>query len=109
MRSRPVRELYVAVKMLARTRSVLLDRALISLPLVPAAAFAVHQLRYWLAFGGGAGVQLQQQGHAYMHSLVPWIVLALALALGTFLRLIARALGGIARPHGAASPLAPCG
>jgi hypothetical protein len=61
---------------------------------MPAAAFAVHQLRYWLAFGGHAGAQLQAQGHSYLHSLVPWIVLLIALAAGVFLRALGRAFGG---------------
>jgi hypothetical protein len=62
--------------------------------MVPVAALAVHQLRYWWAFGGSAGAQLQAQGHAYLHSLVPWIVLLAAVAVGTFLSAIGRALGG---------------
>jgi hypothetical protein len=62
--------------------------------LMPAGAFAVHQLRYWLAFHGVAGVELQRQGHAYLHSVVPWIVLSLALAAGAFVRSVGRALGG---------------
>jgi hypothetical protein len=61
---------------------------------LPAAAFAVHQLRYLLAFGGTSGVELQRQGHAYLHSLVPWIVLLLALALGGFLSALGRAMSG---------------
>jgi hypothetical protein len=69
-------------------------RRVAPLALMPAAAFAVHQLRYWLAFGGHAGAQLQAQGHAYVHSLVPWIVLLLALAAGAFLRTLGRAFGG---------------
>jgi hypothetical protein len=62
--------------------------------LLPAAAFSVHQLRYWLAFHGAAGAELQRQGHAYLHSLVPWIVLLLALAAGLFLGALGRALAG---------------
>ncbi len=62
--------------------------------LMPAAAFAVHQLRYWLAFGGHAGAALQAQGHSYLHSVVPWIVLLLAVAIGVCLRALGRALGG---------------
>lgn len=62
--------------------------------LVPAAAFAVHQLRFWLAFGGHAGAVLQAQGHSYLHSLVPWVVLFAAVAVGEFLRRLGRALGG---------------
>lgn len=62
--------------------------------LMPAAAFAVHQLRYWLAFGGHAGVMLRAQGHTYLHSAVPWIVLLIAVAIGLFLGALGRALGG---------------
>lgn len=74
-------------------RGTLMRRSL-ALALMPAAAFAVHQLRYGLAFGGHAGAQLQAQGHAYLHSLVPWIVLPIAIAVGGFLRALGRALGG---------------
>jgi hypothetical protein len=62
--------------------------------LVPAGALAVHQLRYWLAFGSNATVELRAQGHSYLHSLVPWIVLLLAISAGVFLRLLGRALAG---------------
>jgi hypothetical protein len=59
---------------------------------VPAAAFAVHQLRYLLTYGSAADAQLQQQGHSYLHSLVPWVVLLLALAIGTFVSGLGRAM-----------------
>ncbi|HEY1593449.1 MAG TPA: hypothetical protein VGF81_16745 [Solirubrobacteraceae bacterium] len=62
--------------------------------LMPAAAFAVHQLRYWLAYGGRAGAVLERQGHAYLHSLAPWLVLLLAIAAGLFLRALGRAFRG---------------
>jgi hypothetical protein len=62
--------------------------------LVPAGALAVHQLRYMLAFGVSAGGVLARQGHSYLHSVVPWIVLALGIALGAFLWSIGRAMGG---------------
>jgi hypothetical protein len=71
-----------------------LVRRLAPLALMPAAALAVHQLRYWLAFGGQAGVELQRQGHSYLHSLVPWIVLLLAVAAGVFLRTVGQAFRG---------------
>jgi hypothetical protein len=74
-------------------RGVVLRR-LVPLALMPAAAFAVHQLRYWLAFHGAAGIELQRQGHAYLHSLVPWLIILIAVALGGFLRALGRALGG---------------
>ena len=62
--------------------------------LVPAGALAVHQLRFLLAFGGDAGVELARQGHSYLHSLVPWVVLLIGLAVGAFLWALGRAMGG---------------
>jgi hypothetical protein len=61
---------------------------------VPLAAFAVHQLRYLLAFGAGASAELQRQGHSYLHSVVPWLVLAIGLSAGVFLSSLGRALSG---------------
>jgi hypothetical protein len=61
---------------------------------VPAAALAVHQLRYWLAFGDTATAELQRQGHSYLHSAVPWIALVLALGAGGFLSALGRAMAG---------------
>jgi hypothetical protein len=75
------------------TRSALTRRLALA-ALMPAAAFAVHQLRFLLAFGGSAGHELQRQGHAYLHSLVPWIALLIALVAGGFLRALGRALAG---------------
>lgn len=57
--------------------------------LLPAGAFVVHQLRYSLAYGPQAGTQLSNQGHAYLGSLVPWLVLATAGAFGAKLARIA--------------------
>jgi hypothetical protein len=62
--------------------------------LMPAGAFAVHQLRYWLAFGSHAGVVMAREGHSYLHSVVPWIVLLIGLSFGAFLLALGRALGG---------------
>jgi hypothetical protein len=59
--------------------------------LLPPAAFAVHQLRYALAYGAGAGAELERTGHSYLHSMVPWLSLLLALAAGGFLRALGRA------------------
>jgi hypothetical protein len=61
---------------------------------VPIAAFAVHQLRYLLAFGTGASAELQRQGHSYLHSVAPWLVLGLGLAAGALLSSLGRALSG---------------
>jgi hypothetical protein len=62
--------------------------------LLPAAAFAVHQLRYMLAFGVGAGAELSRSGHSYLHSVAPWLILLLALTVGAFLRAAGRAFAG---------------
>jgi hypothetical protein len=69
-------------------------RGLARTAVVPAAAIAVHQLRYLLAFGPTAGVELQRQGHSYLHSVAPWIAVALAWAVGAFLSAMGRALDG---------------
>jgi len=69
-------------------------RGLARAAVVPAAAIAVHQLRYWLAFGSSAGIELQRQGHSYLHSLAPWIMVALAWAAGAFLSAVGRAMNG---------------
>jgi hypothetical protein len=62
--------------------------------LLPVAAFAVHQLRYALAFGWHDGAQLQATGHSYLHSVAPWLALALGLVAGAFLRAVGRAMSG---------------
>jgi hypothetical protein len=59
--------------------------------LLPPAAFAVHQLRYMLAFGPRAGLELARTGHSYMHSLVPWLIALVALTIGGFLNALGRA------------------
>jgi hypothetical protein len=61
--------------------------------LFPAAAFAVHQLRYELAYGSRAGAALSAQGHGYLTSLGPFVAVLVALALGSFLTRLARAGG----------------
>jgi hypothetical protein len=70
------------------------SRGLARAAVLPAAAFAVHQLRYLLAYGGAASVELARQGHSYLHSLVPWIVLVLGLAAGAFVSALGRAMTG---------------
>jgi hypothetical protein len=67
--------------------------------LFPAAAFAVHQLRYELVYGDRTGQALTAQGHGYLNSLAPWAVLLVALGLGSFLARVARVAGG--RPDAA--------
>ena len=59
--------------------------------LLPAGALAVHQLRYTLAYGSQASNELAVQGHAYLGSLVPWIVALIAAGLGCFVARLARA------------------
>ena len=62
--------------------------------LLPVAAFAVHQLRYLLAFGGHMDAVLRTTGHAYLNSAVPWLILLIALVVGGFLRSLGCALAG---------------
>jgi hypothetical protein len=71
-----------------------LVRGLTQAASLPPAAFAVHELRYLLAFGGGAGAELQRTGHSYLHSVVPWLMLVIALLVGGFLRALGRAFSG---------------
>ena len=71
-----------------------LMRSLLRAALVPAAALLVHELRFVLAFGSGAGAELARHGHSYLHSLVPWIVLLIGIAVGGFLWALGRALRG---------------
>lgn len=80
--------------MIARADRWRMARCLARAALVPAAALAVHQLRFMLAFGPHAGVQLARQGHAYLHSLVPWIVLLICVSAGIFLAGVGRAMKG---------------
>jgi hypothetical protein len=81
-----------AIMMRADRRSVI--RGLGPIGLLPPAALGVHELRYVLAYGSNAGVELQRQGHSYLHSVVPWIVLVGALVVGAFLRALGRAFSG---------------
>jgi len=71
-----------------------LNRGVARVALLPPAAFAVHQLRYVLAFGTNAGLELQRQGHSYLHSFVPWIIVLIALVAGGFLRSLGKAFAG---------------
>jgi hypothetical protein len=80
--------------MALRGKGGVLLRRLALLGLMPIASLAVHQLRYWLAFGSKAGVELQIQGHSYLHSAAPWVVVPLAVVVGIFLSALGRALGG---------------
>src|SRR5579864_4593153 len=72
-------------------RSVLSGRGFM---LFPAAAFAVHQLRYELGYGARSSAALNAQGHGYLTSLAPWVAVLVALAFGSFLARLARAGGG---------------
>jgi hypothetical protein len=80
--------------MIVRADRRWLVRSLLRAALVPAAALLVHQLRFVLAFGSGASAELARQGHSYLHSLVPWIVLLIGVTVGGFLWALGRALQG---------------
>ena len=59
--------------------------------LLPAGALVVHQLRYRIAYGSHASAQLAAQGHSYLDSFAPWLVLLLCLATGGFVARVAQA------------------
>jgi hypothetical protein len=77
-----------------RARGISAGRTAAQIALLPLGAFAVHQLRYLLAFGGHASAVLAQTGHSYLSSLAPWAILPLALLAGGFLRSLGRAAAG---------------
>jgi hypothetical protein len=56
---------YLPDRMPVRHQPGVAIRRLAPAALMPAGAFAVHQLQYWLAYSTHAGVALQQQGHSY--------------------------------------------
>jgi hypothetical protein len=59
--------------------------------LMPAAALVVHQARYMLGYGVRANTELAAQGHSYLHSLVPWTILALGVGASLYVRRLAHA------------------
>src|SRR5690348_6135989 len=69
-------------------------RGFVRAALMPAAALLVHQLRFMLAYSGHAQLVLVRQGHAYLHSLAPWIVALVAAAVGGFVWSLGRAMAG---------------
>jgi hypothetical protein len=62
--------------------------------LFPAAAYAVHQLRFELGYGSASNAALAAQGHGYLDSLAPWVGILLALGFGSFLVRLVRASAG---------------
>jgi hypothetical protein len=81
----------VTLAFVDRTPFRAISRGRTPLLLVPAAALLVHQLRFTLGYGTRAGAELSAQGHSYLHSLVPWIVLAVGVSASRFLRDVAEA------------------
>jgi hypothetical protein len=66
---------------------------------MPPAAFAVHQLRYELAYGSEASVVLRATGHSYLHSVVPWLVALVGIAAGSLLTRVGRAFATRTSPR----------
>lgn len=52
--------------------------------LLPAAALLVHQLRYSLTYGAQASNQLADTGHAYLGTVVPWLVMLSSVGVAVF-------------------------
>jgi hypothetical protein len=70
-----------------------------SVALLLAGAYALHSLRYLVAFGEGAGHALRGQGHAYLDVAPAALTLLLAAALGELLARIARGGGTTSEPE----------
>lgn len=62
------------------------------------AAWAVHQLRYALAFGSGQGDALRRSGHGYLEVAGPLIGLLLLLAAAQLVQAVARRRADDGRP-----------
>jgi hypothetical protein len=58
---------------------------------MPVCALAVHQLRYYLAFGAQSSARLARDGHAYLGLAEPLVLFVTALAAGAFVGRLARA------------------
>jgi hypothetical protein len=52
---------------------------------MPISALAVHQLRYYVAFGSRAPEHLARDGHAYLSTIEPFVLLCVALAIGALI------------------------
>jgi hypothetical protein len=66
--------------------------------LLGAGSIIVHELRYVLAYGDGAGAALAEQGHSYLPFVEALVALLAGLALVRFGLSLARAVGGVAPP-----------
>lgn len=66
--------------------------ALMAVAVLPAAALAVHELRYRLAFGDDTGSVLAEHGHGYLGVLSPLVVLLCAAGCARLLLNVARGL-----------------
>jgi len=75
--------------------------------LMPLAVLAVHQGRYFLAFGTHTPARLLRDGHAYLGSDVPFAVLGAALTLGVLAGGLARAWQGQNGVRCSTGPSAP--
>jgi hypothetical protein len=67
---------------------------------MPLCALAVHQLRYYLAFGPQSSARLARDGHAYLGVAEPLVLFVATVGAGAFIGRLARAwqLGGAAGP-----------
>ena len=61
--------------------------------LFPAAVLGIHEGRYELGYGSAAGQTLADQGHGYLDSLGPWMILLVAFGVSNGLGRAIRTLG----------------
>jgi hypothetical protein len=67
-----------------------------ALALLGAGSVIVHELRYVLAYGDGAGAALAEQGHSYLPFIEALVVLVVGMTLARFCVSCVRAFRGIA-------------
>jgi hypothetical protein len=73
--------------------------------LMPLCALAVHQLRFYLAFGSHAPAVLARDGHGYLQFAEPAVLVLAALAVGWFAGVVAlRAIGSSVEGRTHAAP-----
>lgn len=66
--------------------------------LLSAGALGVHQLRYLVTYGDGAGTALEHSGHGYLAAVEPLVGMAVALVIALALHRVAAGRPGVPLP-----------
>src|SRR3954451_15916786 len=67
--------------------------------LLGAGALALHELRYLVAYGGGAGRALDEQGHGYLGTVAALVAVAVVASVATLVAGLVRGRGSAAQPR----------